>query len=307
MEIDVIIPSYFGLEYVDRCLESISEHMPMAKIIVVDNNSSDGTAKYIRGKFPEVTVIENEYNSGYSRGCNIGALNSSSEFMMFLNQDSEISKIDLPGLEESFKSKNIGIITGPVLDEKGNSIATIGRPMGILGILKSWAFLPLIFLGFSRFSPLYAEESESFFAPNGYWISGHLMIVRRSLFEELSGWDEGFFAYVVDTDFCNRVQNLGFEVLFSSNVVSIDLNGLRNNTSEMTRFVVHDSLLGQGRFISKKHGVLIGTLCRTICSLIAINWGIFASLVFLFDGVRRKSSLNLIVGGFKALVGTKSA
>jgi len=303
----VIIPAYFGLEYIDRCLGSISEYIPMAKIIVVDNNSSDGTAKYIRERFPEVMVIENEYNSGYSKGCNIGALKSSSEFIMFLNQDSEISNINLPGLEESFKTKNIGVITGPVLDEKGNSIATIGRPMGIFGLLKSWAFLPLIFLGFSRFSPLYVEESEAFVAPNDYWISGHLMIVRRSLFEELSGWDEGFFAYVVDTDFCYRVQNLGFEVVFSSNVVSIDLNGLRNNSSEMTRFVVHDSLLGQGRFISKRHGVLVGLLCRTICSLCAINWGLFGSLFFLFDRVRRKSSLNLILGGFNALVGSKSA
>ena len=299
----VVIPTFNGEEHIARCIDSLIVYYSEEQIVIVDNGSTDGTVNLIKNRFPELMVIENESNQGYSGACNIGASVVDSELIMFLNQDAEFTHLDSEGLDRIFDDPNLGIIAGPVFAEDGEQIPIIGKPMTIGLILKNWLGLPLLFLGVKSFRMLSVPNSDIDEMANLPWVSGHLIIVRRSLFEKIGGWDEGYFVYVVETDLCHRATEAGFGVGFSKVVSSRDFNGLRNNTSEMTSFVVHDSLLGHGRFVGKKHGAIIGKATRVICSLASILWGFVASIVFVLNPIRRKSSLNLMRGGWLAIRG----
>jgi len=148
---------------------------------------------------------------------------------------------------------------------------------------------------------------ETNFLPDIPWINGHLMVINKSLFSDLGGFDERFFMYVEEADLCFRVRESGFKVSYSSDIASIDYNSVRNNEGGVSRLVIHNSLLGHGLYVSKDRGILIGILVRTICSLFSIMWGIVSAPFLIFSSSGRKSSISLISGGLIALFGLKNS
>ena len=87
--ISIIILSYNTQELLKNCLNSLFLHTQDVEVIVVDNDSKDGSAAMVKKEFPKVVLVENKENVGFSKGCNIGAAQAKGEHLLFLNSDTE--------------------------------------------------------------------------------------------------------------------------------------------------------------------------------------------------------------------------
>ena len=87
-KVSVIIPHWNGIDILKDCLDSLTKSSyPNLEIIVVDNASTDGSSEWISYKYPDINLIQNTKNHGYAGGCNIGAEQSSGDYLIFLNND----------------------------------------------------------------------------------------------------------------------------------------------------------------------------------------------------------------------------
>ena len=122
MKIFVIIVTYNGLKWIDKCISSCNKY----PIIVVDNNSSDQTVKYIQDNFPHVKLIKSNKNLGFGAANNIGikyALKNKADYVFLLNQDCYLKNDSLKKLISSHKgNKKYGILSPIHLNGSGNKL-----------------------------------------------------------------------------------------------------------------------------------------------------------------------------------------
>tara|TARA_B100000003_G_scaffold200386_1_gene207204 strand:- start:98 stop:1030 length:933 start_codon:yes stop_codon:yes gene_type:complete len=307
LEIAVLIVTYNGEEYISDCIGSLLGHFNQDEIYIVDNCSSDDTIEILESSFPSINIIKNPENSGFGTACNLGTQSIDCDLVMFLNQDAKLISFDKKAIRSIFQSGKIGVLGGKVVGISGQAIDSVGKELSVTRILGHWIGLPFQFLGMSYFGLVKNIDQETNFLPDIPWINGHLMVINKSLFSDLGGFDERFFMYVEEADLCFRVRESGFKVSYSSDIASIDYNSVRNNEGGVSRLVIHNSLLGHGLYVSKDRGILIGILVRTICSLFSIMWGIVSAPFLIFSSSGRKSSISLISGGLIALFGLKNS
>lgn len=219
MDISIIIVSYNTKDFLNRCLKSIykSDFKKINyEIVVVDNASSDGTVQFIRKNFPKIKLIENKDNFGFSKACNQGVRDSSGKYLLFLNPDTEVDKNTVSYMI-SFMEKNKDV---------GASTCFVKLPSGKLDDGAHRGF-PTPWNSFSYFSGLSKlfPQSKLF---SGYTL-GHLdlsnahevdavvgafMMVRRSAGDDVKWWDEDYFFYGEDIDFCFKLKEKGWKIYF---------------------------------------------------------------------------------------------
>lgn len=206
--ISVVIISYNCKEYVDDCIKSIImtcyENIP--EIIVVDNNSTDNTIEFISKLYPEVVIKANSENLGYSAAINIGAGLSTGDYIILSNADVIYKNGCIYGLVQELKNNpKIGMVGPQQLYFDG----TFQRSFGYFPSIKR-ALLDLT--GLSKF--LLLQKKRQFFNGdhNSYsveYLDGAVLCVSKVLFEKLNGFDEGFFFYSEEVEFCYRINQLG--------------------------------------------------------------------------------------------------
>ncbi len=219
--VSVIIPSYNPGGLLADCLRSIPRDR--TEVIVVDNGSSDEKVQEAARDFPEVRFIFMGRNTGFAYACNRGTEQASGQFLLFLNQDTELLKGGLKAaIDYLSDDKRRGIVSGRITYPDGKLQLTLRR------------FPRLVDLFFGRRSPL----SRIF--PDNPWTSRYLykdldlnraqqleactgmfMLVRKELFRALGGFDEGFFFYVEDIDLCKRACDMGSEVWYIPRTVAV--------------------------------------------------------------------------------------
>jgi len=198
--VSIIIVTYNHKKYIDKCLKSVTKQDYSHEIIVVDNNSIDGTAEYIKTNFPQVKVIENSQNKGFGAGNNIGAKHSSGEYLVFLNPDTIVEDNWLKELVTPLFSGSKLITTPKILTYDGSKINTCG--------------LIIHFTGLS-FTRGYGDDPNNFDkieSVNGF--SGCCFAISNRNFKFLQGFDENFFLYNDDVELSCRAKINGFDIIF---------------------------------------------------------------------------------------------
>jgi len=216
-EISIIIVSFNSRKFISKCLESISRCFKSLshEIIIIDNGSIDGTIDLLKEK-KEITLVENGKNKGYATACNQGARIASGKYLLFANPDIEFED-NIPNKIFIFLSKNKGYA--------GGGFTHIHPPGKIQRICAGYIVKPLdhIFeqLGFYGFLPPAGAFNARFFPLRGYltdhpaeFICGGSLIIRKEIFQELSGFDEKFLAYFEDMDLCRRLKNEGYRLFY---------------------------------------------------------------------------------------------
>jgi GT2 family glycosyltransferase len=217
-DLSICILTYDAQEYLRACLDSIREYPPKGKfeILVADNNSHDGTVLMLEEKYPEVQIIRNKDNLGFTKPNNQLLRQAKGEFMLVLNPDTKlIEDCFNPQIEYLKAHPDVGICIPKVLNGDGSfqkqSRRGEPRPLAVVGY----------FTGLGRMFP----KSK---ALNGYlmsWlsedeiaevkaVSGSCMFIRRETLEDVGGFDEDFFAYQEDSDLCIRAGKLGWKVMY---------------------------------------------------------------------------------------------
>lgn len=214
----IIIVTYSSSSTIGSCLEPLIG-MPNVEIIVVDNNSLDGSATMVEREFPTIKVLALTENLGFGRACNIGVAASSGSSLVLLNPDAVASPDALKTLVTFLKDHpQAGIVGARLIDPLGQPLQSMGDSPSLLGLVLD---KPIAWVA-KRVGPrgplrmLIGWISVKFRLPSKpesvSWVSGAALCCRRSTWDDISGFDEKFFLYYEDVDLCLRSTQAGWEV-----------------------------------------------------------------------------------------------
>lgn len=240
IDLSIIIVSYNTRDILKECLESVYKNLPQkinAEVIVVDNASTDGSLEMLKKDFPKVHLIENKENFGFSKANNIGVRGSKGRYILFLNSDTVVFKGTIETIVKFLDSnQKAGAATCKVVlpNEKLDDASHRGFP-------TPWnAFCH--FSGLSRIFPkerIFAGYSLGFLDLETVHkidaCAGAFMMVRREAGEQIGWWDEDFFWYGDDLDFCYRLKEKDWIVYFVPTASILHYKGVSGGIKDVSK------------------------------------------------------------------------
>lgn len=224
-KIAVVILNWNGAKLLEQFLPSVVAFSDEAKIYVADNASTDTSLEVIKSKFPSVTIIQNDDNYGFAKGYNVTLQNIEEEYLCLLNSDVEVTQNWLTPILSLFENNpEIGIIQPKILDYKNKAYFEYAGAAG--GFIDKFGY-PFcrgrIFDTIEKDNGQYDDEQTIF------WASGACFFIRRTIFNQLKGFDDDFFAHQEEIDLCWRAFNLGYKAKYSPNSVVYHVGGATLN------------------------------------------------------------------------------
>tara|TARA_B100001750_G_scaffold236866_1_gene241272 strand:- start:602 stop:1525 length:924 start_codon:yes stop_codon:yes gene_type:complete len=215
-KIDVVIVNWNTGPFLYECVLSLLNYgkKSIQDIIVVDNLSADDSLENIQN-LEGVTLIKNDKNYGFARGCNIGANYSKSDYILFLNPDARIYVDTLEvclNFYEKEENNNIGILGVKLEDEKGEINSRCSRFPSASNIFSHALGLDKLFPSLGSFMIEFDHRSTRFVDQ----IIGAFFMVRKEAYNQLGGFDERFFLYMDEVDFSFRAKKLGYKSIYLS-------------------------------------------------------------------------------------------
>ena len=209
---DVVVVSYNSRGELRRCVEPLSR-VPEVRVVVVDNASTDGSLEAV-ADLP-VAIIALERNGGFSHGCNAGWRSGEAPYVLFLNPDARIDAESLGKLVAVLETQpSVGAAAPRILHDDGSLEFSQRRFPRLRSTYARALFLHRLFPGASWTDELVRDPAAYASVGSPDWVSGACVLVRRSVLEELDGFDEGFFMYSEDIDLCRRLRSAGHELVF---------------------------------------------------------------------------------------------
>lgn len=224
MNISVVVLNYNGLENTLECVESLKRCDSAGnkiELIVVDNNSGDGSQEALP-KLKDINLIQNIDNLGYSGGNNVGikrALKRKADAILILNNDTQAEKDLIVNLVATLKSADlispkIYFTAGYEFHNDRYQKADLGRVIWYAGGHIDWDNIIGIHDGVDLVdSGQFEKRREIELA------TGAAMIVKRQVFEKVGLFDEKYFLYLEDMDFCVRAKKAGFKIYFEPRAI----------------------------------------------------------------------------------------
>lgn len=215
-QVSVAIINYNTCTLLARCLENLLTLNEATEIIVVDNASDDGSATMVATEFPTVKLVTLPENRGLTVASNIARRETEGNYLLYLGADAYPERGVIAGLR-SYMDANptVGIATAELRLRSGELDMDAHR-----GFPTPWASLTH-FSGLSRLFPRskrfnrYFLGYEDLTTPHEIDLCiSHFMFTRRHVLEEVNGWDEAFFLYGEDVDFCYRVKGAGYRIMY---------------------------------------------------------------------------------------------
>lgn len=217
-KLSMIIVSYNTKDLLHDCIKNLLEstNPDTSELIVVDNASKDGSAAMVKEIFPTVKLIETE-NKGLAVASNKGFQVSSGEYILYVGTDAYPKRHDIDGLINYMDVNQIvGIATAKLVTRDGKLDRDAHR-----GFPTPWASFTH-FSGLEKIYP-YSPKFNQYFLGNRLRCEcaheidlciSHFMMVRRKVFEDIKGWDEEFFVFGEDVDFCYRTKQAGWKIMY---------------------------------------------------------------------------------------------
>jgi len=214
----VVIVNWNSGAQLRECLQSFSavanDDVTLARVSVVDNASTDGSAENLNFALPLV-VTRNAENRGFAAACNQGGTGAQAEFLLFLNPDTRLmaGSLELPArCLSSEPDANTGIVGIQLVDEIGHVARNTTRTPSAWSMIGNSVGLDRLIP--SVFPPLFVNEWAHDETREVDQVMGAFFFVRRSLFETLGGFDERFFVYFEDLDFALRARRRGSKSVY---------------------------------------------------------------------------------------------
>lgn len=216
--ISVIIVNYNVRDFLEQALLSVRRALQgiSSQIIVVDNASVDGSVQMLKKRFPDVELLENEKNYGFSAANNQGIDRALGEFIVLLNPDTVVQEDTFSTLLSFFeKNPKASAATCKILNPDGTF--SIDCRHSIPG--PATAFWKIIGLSrlfpkskiFGKYNLTYLDENETYKVEA---ISGSFMMMRAQTVRKVGKLDEDFFMYCEDIDYCHRINQAGGEIYY---------------------------------------------------------------------------------------------
>jgi len=205
-KVSIIILTWNGIKHITNCLESVfKSNYYNYEVIVVDNGSKDGTPEMISQRFPQVKLILNKKNLGFTGGNNQGVKRAEGDIFFLLNDDTKIHpdliKVLVEGLESS---SEMGIV--------GPKIYYMDEPSKIwfAGGKIDWVKSDSYHLGKNIIDKELSNDSKK----EVDFITGCALMIKREVVDKVGLFDNKFFAFYEDADLCQKVKKAGYKVIY---------------------------------------------------------------------------------------------
>jgi len=241
LDLSIITVSFNTEEFLRKLLVSIVENVSTDvkyEVIVVDNASADNCAEMIKKEFPQVKFIVNKKNLGFSKANNIGIKKSSqSRYVLFLNPDTLLEKNTIEEMIKFMDGKvDAGAATCKVIMSNGkiDDATHRGFPTpwnafthfsGISKLVPSSKFLNGYYLGWKNIDRVHEIDA----------LAGAFMLVRRKAGEEVGWWDEDYFFYGEDIDFCFMLKQKGWKIYYVPQVSIFHHKGASSGIKKISK------------------------------------------------------------------------
>lgn len=228
MDLTVIILSFNTKQLLKDCLKSIFDKKwkHHIKVLIVDNNSSDGSADMVKKNFPQVQLLESDKNLGFTAGNNLGLKDLQSKYALLLNSDTLVLDGSLDNLVNFMDTSDYGIATCKLIDGAGKFQPNAGSLP---------TFLPMFFwlsglddiLGHIFSINSYQEREIDYYSKDREvgWVSGTAFIIKNQVLKKIGVLDENIFMYGEDVEYCMRASREGIKVGFTNQTEIIHFGG----------------------------------------------------------------------------------
>lgn len=263
VDLSIIIISWNVADLLKACLHSIYAS-PLEgrtlEVIVVDSASTDDSVAMVRSQFPQVQLIPQSANLGFTRCNNIGLEIADGRYLFLLNPDTEIVGNAIATLVNYMDAHPTVGITGPhTLNSDGTTQSTRRRfPTLAVGFVESTWLQP--FAPKSLLEHYYATDIADTSITEVDWVQGSALLARREVYTQIGGLDEGYVMYSEEMDWCKRAKIAGWGVVYYGQADVIHHGG-KSSEQVAARKHIHFQT-SKLRYFRKFHGWLPAQLLR---------------------------------------------
>lgn len=218
MDVSFIIVNYNTKKLTGKAIESIYNFAKNLRfeIILIDNNSQDGSVQYLKKTFPKVKIIENNENLGFGKANNQGIKEAKGEFIYLFNSDAYLIDDSTENLIKKAKEiKELGAIAPLILNED----RSIQQSGGFFPTIEKifWWMTFLDDLPFGLMLSPYHIDHDRFYQKEREldWITGAAMVIPKAVYNKVGGFDENIFMYGEDIDLSFKIKKSNLKIIFS--------------------------------------------------------------------------------------------
>lgn len=283
MDISLVIVSYNVEEYIISCIQSIYKHSKSNysfEIVVVDNNSQDGTVNRLKKEFPKIALIENDYNAGFSIAANQGVKKCQGKYLLILNPDTLFVEDCLAQLiRVAQNQKNLGVIGPALISEKGNIQQSYWRYPSMLNTILSISHLDFI-----NYYKNYKNKKFNDISKVDT-ISGGAFFLPKKVFIKLNGFNENLF-WMEDIDFCIRLKEIGCNTYYFPLTKIIHFIG--KSAEKNYKISISNQLISKIKFFKTHHSKFTAFIILCFIFIISIIKSALLLIVSPFSSIYRK-------------------
>jgi GT2 family glycosyltransferase len=220
-ELSIIIVNYNGDNYLEDCINSIYASCKSIdfEIIIIDNNSKDGSVVLLKREFPQIELIESAVNLGFAGGNNLAVKKASGKNILLLNNDTILLE-DLSIAIDELNKEEVGVVSIKMLDKSKQYRKSVGKFPTIYSLML--------------FSKLYMKKDgfeTGDFSDKHYevdWVEGSFLLTKRDYYIKLGGLTEDYFMYVEDVDYCKKIALLGKKRIYFPAISYVHYSGFNS-------------------------------------------------------------------------------
>ncbi len=295
MPVSIILVNYNGYEHTRNAVRSITAHTPACEVILVDNNSEGNDVERLQKECPEIVFIRSERNLGFGGANNLGAGRASQKYLFFLNNDTILTSNVPSTLALLLDERQDVAVAGPaLLNPDGSLQMSFGYDPTIL---NEWRMKKLQRL--SKENPARFSDNMKPMMKNGAtvdWLTGAALMVRKTVFEELGGFDDSFFMYFEDADLCRRIREKGWKIVFDPSSSLVHVGGASVLSSNQG--IVVEYRRSQLRYYGRHCSVFSQSLLRLY---LLVSFGLRSVLAFVMNTGEARSSAEVFTLALKRI------
>lgn len=241
IDISIVILTHNGCDFLKECLDSIRKSNLKGvsyQVIVADNASTDKTVEIVKKEYPEVTLVESKKNLGFAAGNNLVKGKTKGKYILFLNLDTVLQKNSIARVYDYMeRNKDVGVSTCRL--ELANGELDDASHRGFPNPANAFFH----FSGLAKMFP----KNRLFSGYNMGWkiddpnphevdaISGAFFFVRADLAEDIGWWDDDYYWYGEDLEFCYQIKERGAKVMFLPNIKTLHYKGVTSGFRKETK------------------------------------------------------------------------
>lgn len=270
-QLSIIIVSWNVRELLAACLAALPRG---PQVIVVDNASADDSAEMVRARFPDVVLLANRENRGFTGGNNDGLKLAAGQLILFLNPDTVVDADALPLMVDYLEAHPAVGVVGPQLRYGDGTLQSSRRrfPTLMTALMES---APLAWHWPAAFNPWARRYRMDDQSPGQTqevdWLVGAALLTRREVLDGAGAFDEGYFMYSEELDWQRHVKQAGWKIVYLPDAVITHYEGKSSEQAVAARHIRFNR--SKVRYFEKHHGELAATTLRlALLAMFAVEW-----------------------------------